>query len=69
MLTRRRGDAPVLPDEWLTSAPMTPGSWWPAWHEWLLAHASDAPEAPPPPMGTPPFAALADAPGTYVMEK
>ncbi len=69
MLTRRRGDAPVLPDEWLASAPMTPGSWWPAWHGWLLAHASDAPEAPPPPMGAPPFSALADAPGTYVMEK
>ena len=55
------------PDRWLAAAPDNPGSWWPAWHEWLRAH-SGAP-VDPPRMGVPGTKHLDDAPGRYVLEK
>ena len=56
----------VAPDEWRATAPEIPGSWWPAWADWLLARSGT--QAPPPPMGRPEagLPPLADAPGEYV---
>ena len=63
-LLTRAADGPYLaPDDWLAAAPTHAGSWWPAWQQWLAAR-SGAPVKPPR-IGT----ALADAPGTYVLER
>jgi polyhydroxyalkanoate synthase len=59
-------DPYIDPDAWLGETPVEHGSWWPAWTRWL-AERSGAP-APPPAMGGGRLAALADAPGTYVLE-
>ncbi|MCL6469762.1 MAG: alpha/beta hydrolase, partial [Ralstonia sp.] len=67
--TRHTGETSAAPDDWLASAPATDGSWWPAWHAWLVAHASGSALVKPPKMGVPGLPPLADAPGTYVLEK
>jgi polyhydroxyalkanoate synthase len=63
MRTRRSGDPWLDPDNWVARAPRYDGSWWTAWHDWLVAHGSgqrvsgrriDDPK-------------LSDAPGSYVM--
>lgn len=51
-------------EEWLEGAQETPGSWWPHWHAWIAAQ--DASEVA---ARIPREDALADAPGTYVLEK
>lgn len=56
----------VDPEQWCQTATLEDGSWWPAWQRWLVArsgarepvHAADG--AYPP---------IADAPGTYVLER
>jgi len=55
-------------DAWLAAAPKHEGSWWPDWSAWLAERSA---ERAPAPSGTgseghPP---LADAPGTYVLER
>jgi polyhydroxyalkanoate synthase len=67
MLTREADGPYVPPDEWLAAAPSHPGSWWPAWQQWLAAH-SGAPVHPPR-MGSRRHPPLGPAPGTYVLEK
>ena len=60
--------APRLdPDRWLTEAPDNPGSWWPAWHEWLRARSGDL--VKPPRIGVRGERVLDDAPGRYILEK
>jgi polyhydroxyalkanoate synthase len=56
------------PDAWAEAAPRKEGSWWPEWVAWL-AKRSAAP-VPPPDVGavTKGYAALCDAPGTYVLQ-
>ncbi|HQA10325.1 alpha/beta fold hydrolase [Zoogloea sp.] len=66
-LERPAGGNYIPPDEWLTLAPRHEGSWWPEWSTWLAAH-SGSPVAPPP-MGADDYPPLADAPGSYVLEK
>ena len=66
-LERPAGGNYIPPDEWLTLAPRHEGSWWPEWSTWLAAH-SGSPVAPPP-MGADNYPPLADAPGSYVLEK
>ena len=66
-LERPAGGNYIPPDEWLTLAPRHEGSWWPEWSTWLAAH-SGSPVAPPP-MGADGYPPLADAPGSYVLEK
>ncbi|MBN8999288.1 MAG: polyhydroxyalkanoic acid synthase [Rhizobiales bacterium] len=60
----------LSPDEWLAAAERREGSWWLAWHDWLVRHSSAARVAPPAmgaaEAGYPP---LEDAPGTYVLQK
>ena len=66
-LERPAGGNYIPPDDWLTLAPRHEGSWWPEWSTWLAAH-SGSPVAPPP-MGADDYPPLADAPGSYVLEK
>ena len=52
-------------DEWLQTAERGESSWWPAWQGWLAGHSSAPVKAKPIPASR----ALADAPGTYVMQR
>ena len=58
---------PTLPDAqaWLASAQSVEGSWWPAWSDWLRAHAG-ALVAAPRQAGNAAFAPIEAAPGRYV---
>ncbi len=61
--TRHRGDAWVDPEHWAAGAEHREGSWWPTWHDWLLAHGSgETVKARTPPADQ----VLCAAPGTYV---
>jgi polyhydroxyalkanoate synthase len=67
--TRRTNDKYVDPEIWRVTAPQHDGSWWPAWRAWLEARSGGpvpAPRLGAPEHGYPP---LADAPGTYVLER
>ncbi|MGE5169873.1 MAG: PHA/PHB synthase family protein [Rudaea sp.] len=66
-IATRPADGSYLdPDVWLTDSEAREGSWWPAWTAWLAAR-SGKPVAPPA-LGAPDagYAALCDAPGSYV---
>jgi polyhydroxyalkanoate synthase len=54
-------------DAWLAGAESRKGSWWEDWAQWLAEHCGE-PGAPPP-LATAAFPKLADAPGTYVLER
>ena len=53
------------PDEWVAMHAPVPGSWWPAWVDWLAAGSSATRMAPPPV----PELVYDAAPGTYVFAK
>lgn len=57
------------PKEWLAETESKDGSWWPAFTDWLSEHSGN--QVPPPHMGarSGKYAAICDAPGTYVMQK
>jgi polyhydroxyalkanoate synthase len=69
MTLHRHDDRYVDPETWLAKNAVQLGSWWPAWTAWL-AERSGQPVTPPP-LGQRqgPYAALADAPGSYVLMK
>lgn len=52
------------PKKWLKRAAKKDGSWWIAWHEWLVSHGSKKQVSPPQISPT-----LPAAPGKYVMQK
>ncbi|CDZ60283.1 Poly(R)-hydroxyalkanoic acid synthase, class I [Neorhizobium galegae bv. orientalis] len=54
-------------EDWLTGAEETKGSWWPHWHAW--AEAKDDERVPARKPGGKALNAIADAPGTYVLER
>ncbi len=58
------------PDVWFDTTDPQPGSWWPAWQQWLVRHSSPTQVLPPSlgsaEAGYPP---LAEAPGDYVLQK
>jgi polyhydroxyalkanoate synthase subunit PhaC len=55
------------PDGWLERAPLSEGSWWPAWQHWLTAHSSATQEpARAVPAADAAGMPLEDAPGHYV---
>lgn len=58
----------LSPDEWYERQSPQPGSWWPAWCDWLCQHSGD--QQQPPTMGKEGshYAARADAPGDYVFQ-
>jgi polyhydroxyalkanoate synthase len=66
--TRREAQMYVDPDSWKSETPTREGSWWPAWHRWLIGRSSG--QTSPPSMGAPEagYAPLCDAPGTYVLQ-
>jgi polyhydroxyalkanoate synthase len=64
MHTRRPDDAVLDADAWQAQARRHEGSWWPAWHDWLLKHGSGTQVAA---RRIDPAAALCDAPGQYVL--
>jgi polyhydroxyalkanoate synthase len=66
LLTRTRSDRYLDPDTWASIAPAHPGSWWPAWEEWLCGVASPD-KVPPPSMGSAAFPPLCEAPGEFVL--
>ena len=59
--------ADLAPDAqaWLAAAQSVDGSWWPAWTEWLAAHAGALVAAPRQP-GNAEYAVIEPAPGGYV---
>jgi polyhydroxyalkanoate synthase subunit PhaC len=60
-------ELPASPDNWLAAADARTGSWWEDWTAWIEPRAGA--QRRPPPMGSKAHPALADAPGTYVLEK
>ena len=67
LLTRPAGGSQLTADDWLATAPEAQGSWWPAWLAWLQARSGQP--AKPPRMGAGAYKPVADAPGSYVLEK
>ncbi len=67
VLTWNDATTTLAPDEWMASAELRPGSWWPTWQAWLAVHSGGARVAPPA-MGnaTAGFPAGDAAPGSYV---
>ena len=61
-------DLRVGPEAWMASAIRQEGSWWPTWTDWLAAHSSAKRVAPPAMAANRDAQALADAPGTYVLQ-
>ncbi len=69
MSTHAASDRYIGPESWRAETPVQEGSWWPVWQAWL-ARRSGARVGPPPIGGAQhAYAALGDAPGTYVMER
>lgn len=70
MLTWHDSTTVITPDEWLAQAPLSQGSWWPAWQQWLSEHSSSTRVAPPP-MGNEAegYCPTIDAPGEYVLQR
>ncbi|HEV2221347.1 MAG TPA: class I poly(R)-hydroxyalkanoic acid synthase [Casimicrobiaceae bacterium] len=54
-------------EDWLASAQVHAGSWWPHWHRWLVGHKGGE-RAAPAKTGNTGFPPLAAAPGAYVRE-
>lgn len=61
-------DAGTDAESWFENAESVPGSWWPAWYEWLEAHAGSKVSAPKA-QGSEEFPILEAAPGQYVKVK
>lgn len=58
---------PPDPEEWLAGATEHPGSWWPAWAEWVAQYGGQKVPARKPGEGG--LKAIEDAPGSYVRQK
>jgi polyhydroxyalkanoate synthase len=69
VLTAGSTDPYTDPEAWTAAAPRREGSWWPEWAAWLGQRSGE--RAPPPRMGLPEagLAALAEAPGSYVLQE
>jgi polyhydroxyalkanoate synthase len=59
----------VDPETWRAATSSREGSWWPSWVEWLTTHSSE--RVVPPSIGTAEkgFPPLAEAPGSYVLDR
>jgi polyhydroxyalkanoate synthase len=68
MALKQADDQCLGADEWHQSASLHAGSWWPAWHSWLVQHSS-ARRVAAPPLGIPGTPPLGDAPGGYVLQR
>jgi polyhydroxyalkanoate synthase len=54
-------------DAWLATAAQRQGSWWEDWRDWLAERCGEPGE--PPALANEAYPKLADAPGTYVLER
>jgi polyhydroxyalkanoate synthase subunit PhaC len=59
---------PASAEAWFAGAQEHPGSWWPAWTDWLKPHGGKLVNAPKTP-GSAEFKAIEPAPGRYVKAK
>lgn len=59
---------PESPDAWLEAAEEHPGSWWPAWTDWLARHRGGERAAPSAP-GNVQYRPVEAAPGRYVKQR
>ena len=59
---------PSEPEEWISKAKENPGSWWPAWSQWLARHGGGEREAPSAP-GNVQYRSIEAAPGRYVKQR
>ena len=57
-------ELPKTPDQWLEKATPVPGSWWPAWDEWVSQFGGGTVAARDPGSGR--LRAIEDAPGSHV---
>jgi polyhydroxyalkanoate synthase len=66
--TRKEGDMYIDPETWQKETPVSKGSWWVPWEEWLSKHSAG--RSGPPSMGASDkgYAPLGNAPGTYVLQ-
>ncbi|MCM8594911.1 MAG: alpha/beta fold hydrolase [Candidatus Accumulibacter sp.] len=66
----REGERFLDADSWKQKTPVSPGSWWPVWQEWLARHSSGMEAAPAAP-GAPEkgYEPICDAPGTYIFQQ
>ena len=69
MTVCREGERCLDAETWKAQAPTYPGSWWPAWQEWLLQHSSGTVAAPAMGAADKGYPPLADAPGSYVLQE
>jgi len=67
VMARNADDRYVDPESFLAQAPKLEGSWWPEWADWLTARSGEPVD--PPAMGGAKHVALADAPGSYVLQQ
>lgn len=67
--TKRESDRFVDPQTWIRDTLTHEGSWWPAWVEWLSRQSGK--RVTPPVVGAAAkgLVALADAPGTYILQR
>ena len=61
--------SPPMPQHWLAGAQSVEGSWWPAWSDWLAAHAGAHGRRAAAARATPKFPVIEPAPGRYVKAK
>ena len=59
---------PADPEQWLSRAKESPGSWWGRWAEWLAQHRGGTRKAPANP-GSGKYRPIEPAPGRYVKER
>jgi polyhydroxyalkanoate synthase subunit PhaC len=59
---------PEDPDAWFSSSTEVPGSWWPAWSEWLSRHRGGKRKAPAR-QGNAKYKPIEPAPGRYVKHR
>ncbi len=65
---RQAGARYIGPDAWVKKNPVQPGSWWPAWADWLKAKSSGVSSPPATGAAAKGIAPLQSAPGTYVYQ-
>ena len=65
--TNEADPPPPTPEEWRKGATRHDGSWWADWTAWLAARSGGKGKSPP--MGSAAHPPVADAPGTYVLER